>query len=184
MHLAGLKHFFDMNIDFYQYYRSKSTHLDQCYFIRGKQNSELLFDALYFERDRNFSSCCDDLVSKIIANDMLSQYLNQKIQQLQYPMSPSMFTPDIILPKVKLTWTGKKSELVEQIYAWEGVGCFNNGNVSLKDLTEYIENVFNVNLGDYYHTFLEMRNKKGTRTAFLDKLIKHLEDRMVEADSR
>lgn len=182
--LSRIKHFFDMNIDFYQYYRSKSTHLDECYFMRGRQNSELFFDALYFERDRSFSSCCDYLVAKIMANDMLSQYLNQKIQQLQYPIPQTMFTPDVFYPKVKLTWTGKKSELVEQIYAWEGVGCFNNGDVSLKDLTEYIENVFNINLGDYYHTFLEMRNKKGSRTAFLDKLIKHLDDRMVEADSR
>ena len=179
-----IKYFFNMNIDFYQYYRSKSTHLDQYYFLRGKQNSELFFDPLYFERDTNFSSCRDHTVAKILANDMLSKYLNQKIQQLRYLITQPMLSQDIFIPKVKLTWTGKKSELVEQIYAWEGVGCFNNGNVSLKELTEYIENVFNINLGDYYHTFLEMRNRKGVRTAFLDKLIKHLADRMAEADSR
>ncbi len=179
-----INQFFEMNIDFYQYYRSRSTHLDQSYFTRGRQNTEFFFNALYFERDTNSSSCCDYLVSKILANDMLSEYLNQNIQQLQYKISQPVLSAEVFCPRVKLTWTGKKSELVEQIYAWEGVGCFNNGNVSLKDLTEYIENAFNINLGDYYHTFLEMRNKKGRRTAFLDKLIKHLDDRMVEADSR
>lgn len=59
----------------------------------------------------------------------------------------------------------------------------NNGNVSIKEVVAYIEIVFNIDLGDYYHTFRELR-RRANRTAFLDKLTKFLNDRMDEADSK
>jgi hypothetical protein len=83
--------------------------------------------------------------------------------------------------KLKITWTGNKVELVELIYAWEKVGCFNHGNANIKEIVAYIEIVFNIDLGDYYHTFCEMRNRV-SRIAFLDKLIKALNDRMDELE--
>lgn len=180
--LGRLKNFFDRNIDIYKYYRTGCCHLDKYYFMRSTQDMQLGLDAFYFERDTTFSTIFDFKISKIIANEMIASYLNHELAKLNNPNDYNTQFPN--LTNVKLTWTGKKIDLIEQIYAWEGVGCFNNGNISIKDLTSYIELVFNINLGDYYRTFLEMRNKKGSRTAFLDKLIKHLEDRMVEADSR
>ncbi len=114
---------------------------------------------------------------------MLSIYLNQELLKLE-TYSSQLPSNDIYIPGVKLTWTAKKTELVELIYAWERAGCFNHGNVNIKELTEYLEFVFNTNLGDYYHTFLEMRDRVGSRTSFLDKLIKHLNDRMDEADNK
>lgn len=86
-------------------------------------------------------------------------------------------------PKIRMTWTGNKIDLVELIYAWEEVGCFNHGNVNVKEIVAYIEVVFNIDLGDYYGTFKEMRNRVN-RTAFLDKLIKFLNDRMNEVDRK
>jgi hypothetical protein len=86
-------------------------------------------------------------------------------------------------PKVRLTWTGSKVELVELIYAWETAGCFNHGHATIKEIAAYIEVIFNVDLGDYYDTFRDMRNRVN-RTAFLDKLIKVLNDRMDEADRK
>ncbi len=86
-------------------------------------------------------------------------------------------------PKVKLNWTGNKVELVELIYALETAGCFNHGHAAIKEIVTYIEVVFNINLGDYYHTFMEIRNRKNS-TVFLDKLIKVLNDRMEEADRK
>lgn len=88
------------------------------------------------------------------------------------------------IPKVKFTWTGKKIELTELIYAWEKAGCFNHGNVSIKEIVAYIEIVFNIDLGDYYHAFLDMRIRAGSRTAFLDKLIKFLNERMDDVDRK
>lgn len=175
-----IKYFFDMNLDFYEYYRSGSTHLDHFYFLRKKPDIRQIPDILYFERDSSFSTCYDSKVTKIIANDMLATYINSKLSHLEQSQNNSVDENSI--PKVKVTWTGKKTELVEQIYAWIEAECFNNGKISIKELVEYIETVFNIDLGDYYHVFVEMRERVGSRTLFLDKLIKFLNKRMDDAD--
>ncbi|MDR0429352.1 MAG: RteC domain-containing protein [Tannerellaceae bacterium] len=86
-------------------------------------------------------------------------------------------------PKTKMTWTGNKVDLVEIIYAWECVGCFNHGHTNIKEIATYIETVFNIDLGEYYGTFQEMRNR-ANRTAFLDSMIEALKKRMDEADRK
>lgn len=180
--LARIKYFFDTNADFYQYYRSGSTHLDKYYFLRGKPDIQLILDCFYFERDSKFSTSFDFKVAKMIANERLTVYINNKllnINNLEHNIPERLN-----LPKARLTWTAKKAELVEQIYAWDSAGCFNNGNTNIKELAEYIETVFNINLGDFYHTFLEIRERRGSRTQFLDKLIKFLEERMDGLDNK
>lgn len=47
-------------------------------------------------------------------------------------------------PKVRLTWTGSKVDLVELIYAWETARCFNHGHANIKEFVAYIEVVFNI----------------------------------------
>lgn len=175
-----IKYFFDMNPDFYQYYRSGSTHLDHFYFLRKKPDIGQIIDDFHFERDISFSTYYDSKVTEILANEKLAVYLNSKFSELDQSQNGSVNETSV--PKVKVTWTGKKSELVEQIYAWIEAGCFNNGKISIKDLVEYIEFVFNIDLGDYYHVFIEMRERVGSRTIFLDKLIKFLNKRMDDAD--
>jgi len=177
-----IKYFFDMNLDFYQYYRSGNTHLDHVYFLRGKPDVQLLLDSFYYERDTGFSTCYDFKVAKILANEMLSVYINSKLSELDKSPLQNISDINITLPKVKITWTGKKAELVEQIYAWIEANSFNHGNVNIKELVNYIESVFNIDLGDFYHIFLEMRARKGSRTIYLDKLIKLLNDRMDNTD--
>jgi hypothetical protein len=39
--LRSITYFFERHLDFYQYYRSKSTHFDEYYFIRGKSCPQL-----------------------------------------------------------------------------------------------------------------------------------------------
>jgi len=112
------------------------------------------------------------------SNSLLSQLIDDKFLDRE---EAGLFS--FSFPKVRMTWTGNKVDLVELIYAWEAACCFNNGNANIKEIVTYIEIVFNIDLGDYYHTFRELR-RRVNRTAFLDKLIKFLNDRMDEADSR
>lgn len=39
-----------------------------------------------------------------------------------------------------------------------------------------------INLGDFYYTFLEIEDRKGSRTLFIDKLIKLLEEKLDGLD--
>lgn len=180
--LDRLKNFFDRNLDLYKYYRTGCSYLDRYYFLRGKPDIQLNLDSFYFERDPIFSTSFDFKVAKILANEMLSIYLNEELAKLESNISPQI--QESYIPMVKMTWTAKKAELVELIYSWDTAKCFNNGNTNVKELAEYVEAAFNINLGDYYHTFLEIRERKGSRTQFLDKLIKYLNDRMDNLDNK
>ncbi len=119
-------------------------------------------------------------MAQILANDMLSTYLNAKLLKLEQPSTNQFETNNF--PKVKVTWTDSKVALVELIYALYSTGSFNNGNADLKSLSFYFENVFNIELGDIYRTYLEIRGRKGNRVKYLDEFRKRLTARMDEAD--
>ncbi|MDP4201155.1 MAG: RteC domain-containing protein [Bacteroidota bacterium] len=178
--LNRIHHYFEKHIEFYKYYRGGHTHFDHHYFLRKKPDIQLVLDSFYFERDLRFSTCCDFIVAKILANDMLTVYINNELERLE---KASEDPNGLIFPKVKETWTGSKTDLVELIYALCEMGCFNFGKMSLKRLTDYFENVFNVDLGDVYHTYLSIRGRNN-RTQFLDELKSKLIAKMNKDDQK
>jgi hypothetical protein len=68
------------------------------------------------------------------------------------------------------------------LYALQSAGSFNNGTVDLKELANHFQSYFNVDLGNYYRTFQDMRIRKINRTTFLDLLKGRLIQRMDETD--
>ncbi|WP_052823423.1 RteC domain-containing protein [Neotamlana sedimentorum] len=61
-------------------------------------------------------------------------------------------------------------------------GVINSGTADIKEEASMCEQVFNIDLGNYYHTFIEIRSRKINNTKFLDKLKESLIDRMEESD--
>ncbi len=57
--LKKLKKFFDNNIDFYKYYRSGNSFLDENFFFRGKHYIRMWLDTFYFEADHRFCTSHD-----------------------------------------------------------------------------------------------------------------------------
>ena len=175
--LDKLKRYFDNNLDFYKYYRTGSNYLDHKYFTRGKFDIKLALDSFYFEVDHTFSTSHDFKVAKIMAHDLIQVYLEDKLLMLENkePKEKSQ-----VNPKVKQTWTGSKVALIELLYALHTEGVFNNGASDLKDIAEYFENIFNIDLGQYHRAFLEIRMRKSDQTKFLnglkEKLVKRMEN--------
>lgn len=176
-----LKDYFDTNIDFYRYYRAHRTDLDKHYFLRSQPDIETYFDTFYFERDRKFSTGFDLKVATILANDMLSNYLNAELIKDDLPNTHQCHNTNF--QKVKAKWTGSKVALIELIYAFQTSGCINNGKSDLKRMTSYVENLFDIELGDIYRTFLEIRSRKGNRVQCLDEIRRKLIARMDEVDN-
>lgn len=176
-----LKDFFDNNIDFYRYYRAHRTDLDKHYFLRSQPDIETYFDSFYFERDQRFSTGYDLKVATILANDMLSNYLNAELMKEDLPDGHQFDNTNI--QKVKAKWTGSKVALIELIYAFHTSKCINNGKSDLKRMTSYVENLFDIDLGDVYRTFIEIRSRKGSRVQCLDDLRKKLIARMDDIDN-
>jgi len=176
-----LKDYFDNNMDFYRYYRAQRTDLDKHYFLRCQPDIEMYFDSSYFERDTKFSTGFDLKVATIMANDMLCQYLKAELIKVDQPTISQIENANF--PKAKLSWTGSKVALIELMYALNITGSINNGKSDLKRMTLYAETVFNIDLGDVYRAFVEIRSRKGNRVQYLDELRKNLIARMDEADN-
>ncbi len=177
--LAKLKLFFDDNQDFYRYYRGGFTYLDHKYFLRGKQDIQITIDSYFFDTDPQYSTSHDFKVAEILANDLLQTYLEQELHTVDNPQALSHSAPSY-----KLTWTEHKTALTELLYAFHTHGVFENGKADLNQIASYFETVFNVDLGDYYRTFIELRLRKTGRTKFIDVLRNSLHKRMDDAEDR
>lgn len=179
--LDSLTYFFNRNLDFYQYYRSKSTMYDEHYFLRGKTDLRLNSDSSHFNSDPNFSTGYDFKVAKILAYEMLRIYLNKRLQNVGKEKDLEEMRTKYA--KSPMNFTGKKVALIEFGYALANSGDFNNGRVEIKEMMDFLGAVFNVDLGDYYRTYIAIKDRKKDRTAYLTKLIEILEKKMDEDDS-
>ena len=173
--LSKIKRYFDANLEFYKYYRTNSTHLDNKYFVRGKHDIKLSLDTYYFEADHNFTTSHDYKVAKIIANDLIQVYLEDQLNNNSQKR---------IWANPPLNWTGSKTSLIELIYSLHSQGSIDNGNADIKIIAKTFENMFNIDLGDFYHSYLELKARKMNRTKFLDSLRDALIKRMDEQDEK
>lgn len=179
--LDELTSYFESNLDFYQYYRSKATHLDSHYFVRGHIDFKLCPNCVPYDRDPEFSTCYDHKAAQILANDMLCIYLNKKLhgvdKQVIIAKSRSF------LPEHPFLWTATKIAAVELGYAIYAAGVLNNGQADIKEIMTFMEASFQIDLGDYYRTYITMKDRKKDRTSFLNSLIKSLLKKMDEDDN-
>ena len=173
--LSKIKRYFDANLEFYKYYRTNSTHLDNKFFLRGKHDIKLSLDTYYFEADHNFTTSHDYKVAKIIANDLIQVYLEDQLSNNNQRK---------LLETPPLNWTGSKTSLIELIYSLHSQGSIDNGNADIKIIAKTFENIFNIDLGDFYHSYLELKARKMNRTKFLDSLRDALIKRMDEQDEK
>ena len=172
--LENIDRSFKHCVDFLRYYRSGATHLDSLYFLRGKTDGELYLETLCHEFDRDFSTTHDSMVTKILANEMLSGYLTNEIEKLKNPDSVQINNGSF--PAIRLTWQGTKTDLYEQLYSWYCLKIF--GDVSMSQLVSYFRSVFNIELDhNMSRTFSEMKIRNNP-TPFLDRMKDALLKRM------
>lgn len=177
--LIKLKSFFDNELEFYKYYRSGNSYLDYKYFLRGKFDIKLSLDNYYFEADISFSTSHDFKVAKILANDLIQLYIENKLIMID---NKEIGEKSQRKPNVKMTWTAPKVSLIELLYALHTEGVFNNGAADLKEIAEYFEHIFDIDLGQYRRAFLEIRARKNDKTKFISTLNEALLKRMENSD--
>ena len=133
-----------------------------------------------FDKDPLFSTCYDHKVAKILAYDMLEIYLEQKLQGINKQVIIDKNRAS--LPDNPFRWTGTKIAAIELGYAIYAAEVLNNGNADIKEIMTYIEASFKIDLGDYYRTYLAIRERKKDKTSFLTNLINKLLRKMDEDD--
>lgn len=178
---SRIQSFYERNAAFIKYYRSGKTLLDKLYFLREKKECELNLENFYFDRDPKFSTSFDFKVAKLLANDMLAAYLNIELAKLERDKN-SINTYDCTCYTTK--WTDKKNSLAELVYGIATIESVNNGNIEIKTLAAIFGKIFNIDMGDIYHTYLAIKARKGERLVYLRRMIDLLDRRMIEDDCK
>ncbi len=180
-HIDKLQDYFNDNLEFYHYYRRNANSLDEQYFLRGNADIRLFPDCLLFFTDEQFSTSHDGTVATIIAYDMLIVHLKTEIDKLENNngMEQAM---NPFSQQSHLFWTAHKTDLIELIYALHSCGAVNSGTADIKEMAAAFERLYNIDLGNYYHTFVEIRSRKSNNTKFLDKLKTALLKRYEDSD--
>ncbi len=164
-HLDRYEYFFSSHIDFGQYIQMNYTHFDTYYFTR-KTNDQLPVSNTFFPLDDpEFNTPGDHLLAQFKAYGQVVLYLKKKLTTLDAENNSKS-----VVTKQNLQWTGRKIELIELIYALHASGVIKGQKNGIKELADAFENLFEIDLGNYYRKFLEIRSRKIERTKFLDVL--------------
>lgn len=161
--MSEILSFSNEHLDFFKYCTSSAAYHDEIYFVR--RDGQLEDPNL----DAFFSTGYDVILSRFISGFLLIEFIKGK---LKASLSTSTAS--------RLTWTSKKTHLVELIYALRTVEAFNNGKAELKEIAATFEDLFNTKLDNIYKKFQEITLRKTNKTAFLDELKEKLEQRLDE----
>ena len=82
-------------------------------------------------------------------------------------------------PTSSLQWTGNTLDLVELIYGLDEMGCINNGETSLKELSAALYEFFGIKTKECYRYYSAIKlRKNASRTYFLDKMLTKLNEKI------
>lgn len=162
------------NKEFTEYYRSKASHKDNDYFIRNnsKRGNK---DCYLINYDKKVCTSHDYKVATTIANDLLSEYLEDKIETVKYKTS--------LHPKSNLSWTASKVDLVELIYALQQSGSINGGSADVKEIAVNFGRILNIDIDEgIYRSYQDIKARKTVRTKFLNTITDNLNLKMNEEE--
>lgn len=176
--MTKLNRFFMVNMDFDQYIEQGRMYLDDRYFTRAYFNKFNVTTSKYYYRDPEFSTSHDLLLGKLLANKRLVKYLEERLKNL------NRFNNTKTKNRMKgLKWSSSKAALVELIYALNHARAINNGNIELKEIVIRFQEIFDIDLKDFYKTYSEIKGRKKSRTKFLDELATGFLFRMDKDDN-
>lgn len=175
--LTNYRQYFERNLTFYNYYRLGKTHMDHLLFTRDAEAPHLPPEHI-IDSDSHLSTAHCYKLARLQALETLKGQIQNNISSLHRQESnPESYE------RTGLTWTDSKVALIELAYSIQSKGALNHGNVDLKTVMNILQNVFQIQLGNYYAVFQQnIRIRKRNRTTYLDQLKDYLEKRMDETD--
>lgn len=180
-YIKTLQTYFNNNLEFYHYLKQGATYLDEQYFLSKNASIRLNKEAYHFFTDKQFSTSHCSTVATIMAYEKLIVKLKLEINKLKTGNNMSGVYK-AFQKEANLKWTGSKTDLIELIYALHSTGAINSGTADIKEMAMAFEQLFNIDLGNYYHSFVEMRARKINPTKFMDILKTALTKYMKDLD--
>ena len=162
--------------DLVLYLELDSQAFDSQYFLRKNRGLYTYPGGHGHSFDPYFCTSHDGLVAQILGHQGFRNYLHNKLA-LTDTRNSAPFTSH---PRIQ--WTGSKVALTELGFALYHSGAINHGNANLKSVMHFLEQVTELDLGDYHHTSIRLRNRSNP-TKFVDQLKDSLLNWMAELDS-
>ncbi|WP_152287538.1 RteC domain-containing protein [Flavicella marina] len=171
------------NLKFYKYYKNGEDIFDDKYFLRGNGQFHLFASPDVLYSDPEFNTSHDVLASEVIVYDLLTEFYKNELKQLK---NKNIICPDKTTIKnqafPKIRWTASKTDLIELVYSLKLSGSIDDGNGHLKNIMESMASLFDVELGNYYKTYSEIKNRNKHKTRFLHSLTEVLSSKLEEDD--
>jgi hypothetical protein len=154
------------NREFYQYYRSRTTVKDEDLFVRRSYKNIFRDDCCLINYDSKLCTSHDYNVAIIIANDMLTSYLENKLDELNGTRTAYSTMNN------KITWTGTKIEMAEMIYGLHYKQMLNNGNIDIKEIARGFSIAFNIDFDEkaLYRCLQDIKKREPLNAIFLQDL--------------
>jgi hypothetical protein len=165
------------NQHFITYYKSSKSLFDEKYFLRKNSDYPFVLEDCVALIDKDTSTGYDLILARYLAYNQLSEFLLSEIKRFESADKNTQLGDGSVF----LKWTGTKSELTELMYALYAKGSINNGQVSVTELVKCFEKVFQLDLGDVYRTFNEIKNRN-RQTLFIDNLKKAFIEKAAEKE--
>lgn len=175
--LASITRYYKQHQDFYEYYRTNAVYLDDKYFLRGGRTPSLVTDPYFLILDQSICTSGSLIISTILAYQQLKQYL---IEQLNGLVTRTKLVDST---DYGIKWTDTRAALEEMVYAWYFKGSFNNGQVELKKLYEYVAYRLGVQPGNIYKSKQDFYGRSNL-SAYIDLLRKRYREGMEDTDDR
>lgn len=160
------------NPEFINYFRSGCSNMDHHYFIRGKVECKPCALKMHNLLDPGFSTSHDDLVSNIMTFDLLCENVNKLFLEV------STFQGD----NSTLNFTDSKVAIIELAYALHFAGSINNGNSDIREICFHLSKFFNIEISDFYRSFLDIKARSGSKTRYLERLASKLNTAIYDVD--
>lgn len=171
-----LKKYHSENADFYNYYRRNATYMDHKYFVRNSFDLKMKLSFNLYNFDENFTTSHCHQVAHVLANDLLEVFLRKESEK-EFNV---VIKKEEHLPVLK--WSASKVALIELAYALHQSNCFNGGNIEFSEIMRSFEKTLDIDLGNYYKTVTEIKDRKNGRTKFLHRLSDNLDQHFKNVD--
>lgn len=161
----------------HSYYKSNSAMFDKQFFTRMESHMIKSIGDTVVEINKDTNTPYVPIFSMVIGFDLLNEYLKNKIKSFDCSNTIDINTES------PLKWTDSKINLIELIYALHAKGSFNYGQIDLKSIAQYFENIFQIDLGQVNRIFVDIRSRKNGTTKYLDILKECLINKINNTDN-
>ncbi|MCG2611836.1 RteC domain-containing protein [Flavobacterium sp. SM15] len=172
--LKKINKFFYKNADFVHYMEQGYSYLDHQFFTRNQRDNFPFTPMTDYYQFPEFSTAQDMLWAKVKAMYRYIHHIREALKKLE------VSNTEIFEEKKHkvLVWTAPKTALIELIYALYSNGALNNGSADINRITSSFEDFFNVKLDNVYKTYNEIKERKSSKTKFLEELMLNLHQKI------